>query len=296
MAVQEKKIPHLQRRRTTSLTACWAGLCVAALVSCTSGQEPAAEFGPSSGLLDQHRAGTDPVERAGRDGATTSPSQSTQLPTLPGVTGEGGLPPEMQTPSAADVTPRATQTVEKYLQLTDRVGATGGEAVEAMADIVTPEWLAVEQRGFADYRERQIKTLGRTDFFALGVQSVRWSHNDHWEVAVFACIDSRRVWVISADSPEIPQGLVEWLSSSSYPTQGAATVEIESGESDSQVDEPTEADVSAWQEFIAQTSPDAGPLEPVLLWLVGPELESLKVDATDTWRGYHPCGTDTGSQ
>ncbi|MEX2441579.1 MAG: hypothetical protein WD400_02920 [Pontimonas sp.] len=296
MAAQKQKPPLLQRWRTTWSTAYWASLCVAVLVSCASGQEPAAEFGPTPGLLDQHRAGTEPVDEVGGDGATASPSQSTQGPALPGVTGQGGLPSEMQTPSAADATPHATRVVRKYLQLTDRVGATSGEAVEAMADIVTHEWLAVEQRGFQDYRERQIKTLGQTEFFALGVQSVRWSHNDHWEVAVFACIDARRVWVIPADSPDIPEGLVEWLSGSAPPTQTTATVKIESGESDSQEDEPTDADVSAWQEFIAQTSPDAGPLEPVLLWLVGPELESLKVDATDTWRGYHPCGTDTGSR
>jgi len=285
----------------TWLTACWSGLCVVALVSCSSGQESTRGFDSGPGMLAQNPADTETIDRLGLEDTdvplvrSTPPARSTPPRTLAEATSEDGPPSKPQTPSVDDVVPHATETVNTYLQLTDQVGATGGQDLEPMVHIVTPEWLAVEERGFADYRERQIRTLGQTDFFALSVQSVRWSHNNHWEVAVFACIDSRNVWVIPANSPDIPEGLVEWLATLSPATHTAPPVP-EFGESDTPVEEPTEAEVSLWQEFIAQTSPDAGPLEPVLVWLVGPEMDALKVDATDTWRGYHPCGTYAGSQ
>ena len=98
-----------------------------------------------------------------------------------------------------------------------------------------------------------------------------------------------------ADSPDTPEGLVEWLASTSTGGEGQPTLSESGGvgePTDSPTDSPTEADLALWQEFVDEANPDAGPLEPVLLWLVGSELDQLKVDATQTWRGYHPCGTD----
>ncbi|MDR9397019.1 hypothetical protein [Pontimonas sp.] len=259
----------------------------------------------STGLLGQGSATSGTRERAPENtpdplaGRSTDGSES-----LEGAQSDGPMArsQDIATPSVSDVTPQAVETIRRYLALTDRVGASGGAAADDMAQIVTPEWLPVEQRGFADYRERGIKTLGQTDFFAPKVQSVRSSHNSLWEVAVFACIDSRNVWVVPANSPDPPEGLVEWLSTAPPPGERApdSTLTPRStlipGDDEDATDGPTDAEVAIWQEFIAQTQPDAGPLEPVLLWLVGTGFDSLKVDATDAWRGYHPCGSDSGGQ
>lgn len=269
----------------------WVGFCALSLVSCVGAQGQIADTGDTTELFDPIPAGVESLEGGNPydpDGGLSGDEQPTAREE---TTTRTGATPAIETPSRSEVTPQAAAAVNQYLALTDEVGATGGGTVDAMAEVVTPEWLAVEERGFADYRERGIKTLGHTEFFALNVQSVRWSPHNMWEVAVFACIDSRRVWVVPADSPDTPEGLVAWLASTSTGGEGQPTLSepVAKGEP---TDSPTEADLALWQEFIDEAKPDAGPLEPVLLWLVGSELDHLKVDATQTWRGYHPCGTD----
>ncbi len=269
----------------------WVGLCALSLVSCVGAQGPVADAGDTTELFDPIPAGVESLQGGNPDDPDGGLSGDEQPTTREETPTRQGSTPAIETPSRSEVAPQAAATVSDYLALTDEVGETGGVAVDAMAEVVTPDWLAVEERGFADYRERRIKTLGRTDFFALSVQSVRWSPHNMWEVAVFACIDSRRVWVVPADSPDTPEGLVAWLASTSTGDEGQPTL-LEPVATGDTTDSPTEADLALWQEFIDEAKPDAGPLEPVLLWLVGSELDQLKVDATQTWRGYHPCGTD----
>jgi len=298
MSVRERKRHRhhgYHHPRATWFSTLWVGLCALSLVSCVGAQGQIADAGDTTELFDSIPAGVESLEGGNSDGPDGGLSGDEQPTAREETTTRQGATPAIETPSRSEATPQAAAAVSQYLALTDEVGATGGVAVDAMADGVTPEWLAVEERGFADYRERRIKTLGHTEFFALSVQSVRWSPHNMWEVAAFACIDSRRVWVVPADSPDTPEGLVEWLASTSTGGDGKTTLSESGGVGeavDPVADSPTEADLALWQEFIDEANPDAGPLEPVLLWLVGSELDQLKVDATQTWRGYHPCGTD----
>ena len=174
---------------------------------------------------------------------------------------------------ADDVDDPAQQLLTDYLQATDEATRSGGVETQAMAALVTEAWLPTEQRGFDEYQQRSIRTLGQTTHSQFTVQSARWTADGLVEVAVFACIDASSVWVIPADAPEPPADLIEWLGR-------GAPAEV-----------PTEDQATMWQDFIDQAQPDAGQNEPVLLWMLGTTIDTLRIDATDTWRGYHPCHT-----
>lgn len=168
----------------------------------------------------------------------------------------------------------ATEVVTQYLSITDEVTSAGGQGSNSIGSVVTETWAATEERGFSEYRARGIRTIGVTVVDYLRIQSAHLVAGGQWEVAVFVCVNAQSVWVIRADAPNPPDDLVEWL------TNGQPELE------------PTEQQRAQWEEYIAITTPDAGQIDPVVMWLVGPTLTDLKIDAIETWRGYHPCGPD----
>jgi hypothetical protein len=169
-----------------------------------------------------------------------------------------------------DVAGEAEQAVALYLQITDDVGSRGGTDAEAMAHVVTSQWWPREQVGFAEYENRGIRTIGRTRFDHFTVQSARLTAEGIVEVAAFLCVDSTSVWVIDRDSPDPPADLMAWL-------EGTTTVE------------PDDDTLIIWNEFADASGARPGFREPIIVWLIGIDERSLKVDSTENWRGAHPC-------
>lgn len=169
-----------------------------------------------------------------------------------------------------DVAGEAEQTVALYLQITDDVGSRGGADADAMTHVVTSQWLPREQAGFADYENRGIRTIGRTRYDHFAVQSARVTAEGMVEVAVFLCVDSTSVWVIDRDALEPPADLMAWL-------EGTNTAE------------PDDEALLAWSEFADASGARPGFREPIIVWLLGDDERSLKVDSTENWLGAHPC-------
>ena len=169
-----------------------------------------------------------------------------------------------------DVVTHAEGVIERYLQITDQIGAHGGEDAQRITSVVTPGWLPRERDGFADYVTGGIRTIGRTRFDHLAVQSARPTAHGEVEVAVFLCVDSSSVWVIDVTAPEPPDDLVEWLESADAP-------------------EPDEVSREVWADYAEEARARPGHREPILLWLLGSDVTSLRVDSTENWLGAHPC-------
>lgn len=169
-----------------------------------------------------------------------------------------------------DVAGEAEQAVALYLQITDDVGSRGGEDAEAMAHVVTSQWLPREQAGFAEYENRGIRTIGRTRFDHFTVQSARLTAEGIVEVAAFLCVDSTSVWVIDRDSPDPPDDLITWLEGTNP-------------------GEPDDDSLIIWNEFADASGARPGFREPIIVWLIGKDERSLKVDSTENWLGAHPC-------
>lgn len=169
-----------------------------------------------------------------------------------------------------DVASEAEQRVALYLQITDDVGSRGGADAEAMAHVVTSQWLAREQAGFAEYENRGIRTIGRTRFDHFTVQSARLTAEGIVEVAAFLCVDSTSVWVIDRDSPDPPDDLMAWLEGTNP-------------------GEPDDDSLIIWNEFADASGARPGFREPIIVWLIGKDERSLKVDSTENWLGAHPC-------
>jgi len=166
----------------------------------------------------------------------------------------------------------ATRVVAQYLELTDQIGADGGEGAARIHTVVTTRWYPREEAGFDEYRLRNIRTIGQTKFDGLEVQSVRIDRDGLLEVAVFMCVDSTGVLVVPSNSPEPPEDLLQWL-------QGATAPET-----------PDEATAQAWEEFLSTYEAHRGFREPILVWLRGEEMSTLRIDSTENWMGAHPCG------
>lgn len=215
--------------------------------------------------------------------ASSQPNASDSTETRPPDTDPEITPFEDRGVAITTVTPEAVRddavrALDNYLAATDEVTRSGGVAVSTIDPVVSDRWLATEYAGFADYQQRGIKTMGTTTHHDLAIQSVRSMSDGRLEVGVFACIDASSVWVVPAQSPEPPDGLEAWLEAGSPP------------------DVPTEDQVESWQAYLDDVEPDAGFIDPVLVWLVGTHAGDLVVDATETWRGYHPCQSEQSPQ
>lgn len=184
------------------------------------------------------------------------------------VLGEQQRAPELP---VDDVWVVAEETVAAYLALTDTIGAEGGHSVEPMRALVTTDWFPREQDGFRHYQDRRIRTIGQTRFDQFAIQSARVSVSGQLEVAAFLCVDSTGVWVVDAEAPEPPEDLLQWLHDGAH--QEAVT--------DEQLEQ--------WQPYLDQVQPVAGKREPIVVWLVGDTVTSLRIDGTENWRGAHPC-------
>ena len=218
------------------------------------------------------------IDLSDTGGPSESPAATSDTLVSPPADGPPVRPDVFPVLRATDVNDAVSETVSRYATSTDEATRSGGEESSAMEQVVTAEWLPIEQRGFREYRQRQIRTIGSTRVDHLTVQSARWTAQGTVEVAVFACIDARSVWVIDADATEPPVDLVDWLERGSPP------------------DEPSDEQVVAWEEYAASVQPQLGVSEPVLFWLVGAQPHQLRIDATETWRGYHPCDAHDTSE
>jgi hypothetical protein len=185
--------------------------------------------------------------------------------------------PEAPDPDFTDtLTTVTTRILTDYLALTDTITAQGGEQASAMAALTTSTWFTSEQRGFDRYREDKLRTIGQTVFHSLVVQSLWEPGSGGVEVDVVACIDATGVWLLPADAPEPPEGLMEWIASESTTFEGEDEQWL------------------AWSEYLDTYQPQPGVVEAVVVWLVGSDLNSLRVDGTANWEGGHSC--DSGQE
>jgi len=206
-------------------------------------------------------------------GCALSPDISPEVPapTAPTPSESAQVPWEVPRVHPLDVADDATRVISTYLAVTDEIVEGGGVEIERMRTVVTPSWFPREEAGFEEYRTRNIRTIGRTRFDHLEVQSARIDSEGQVEVAVVLCVDSSKVLVVGEDMPEPPESLVLWLDSDG---------------SEAEADEET---LDQWQQFMETSGARVGFREPITVWLVGDTLSSLRVDSTENWLGAHPC-------
>jgi hypothetical protein len=165
----------------------------------------------------------------------------------------------------------ARALVSSYLTATDAIGSRGGHDPREINEVVTQTWLSRELEGFQDYVEQSIRTVGLSRFDHFMVQSARIDAAGRLEVAVFVCVDSRKVLVLGMDDEDPPESLREWL----FAPPGA--------------EQPEQSTVDSWAPYLDATGARTGFREPIVIWMVGETARELRVDGTENWRGAHPC-------
>lgn len=165
------------------------------------------------------------------------------------------------------------RVITRYLSITDTITRDGGEGPGRMADLTTPSWFPTEEAAFAHYRTRRLRTIGDTLFDSLVIQSVSESVTGVIHVDAIVCVDARWVWLLPADAPDPPEGLVEWL------RWGDDTVDVSDDE------------FARWSDYLDSVQPVPGEREAIVLWLAGADLGSLAVDGTINWEGADACHT-----
>lgn len=165
----------------------------------------------------------------------------------------------------------ATATVAEYLAATDLITREGGIGPERMAPFTTPQWLITEERAFDHYRLSGIRTIGRTEFDTLIVQSSWSKASGGVALDVVACVDARWVWLLPADAPDPPDGLVDWLM--------AAGDEAEAGDEE----------FADWADYLDSHTTSPGSREAIVFWLAGPSLQTVVIDGSSHWEGAHSC-------
>lgn len=210
-------------------------------------------------------------------GATTDvispvPSGSTDAPTSEEVVTAW---PEARNPDLPQVVEQvATAAVSQYLERTDAITRGGGVDATAMAELTTPEWFVTERLAFDRYRTERLRTVGTTLFHSLVVQALWEGPEGGVEVDVVVCVDATGVWLLPARAPDPPEGLMDWV------------------ESDSTVFEGDEDQWTEWTEYLDDYLPQPGVNEAVVIWLVGSDLSTLRIDGTANWEGGHSCGVE----
>jgi len=243
-----------------------AALLVLALTlgGCSAGsQELIPAVLPESGISASENPVAESNPPAETDHLEQTPPDSSATPDAESI---GAPLPALEALESA-----ASRVITDYLAATDAIGANAGRGDSRMAELVTPQWLPTEQRAFADYRSQAIRTIGRTVFDSLTIQSARWDASGRLEVAAFVCVDSRGVWVIPQQAEDPPEDLWQWMQEGADPAL------------------PSEEQSATWQDYLDATQPRPGFREPIVVWLLGSGPNSLLIDATDNWRGYHPC-------
>ena len=167
--------------------------------------------------------------------------------------------------------PHVHTLISRYLETTDTITRDGGDGPDRMAPLTTSSWFSVEQAAFAHYRTERLRTVGDTIFDSLVIQSVSQSPTGVLHVDAIACVDATWVWLVPYDSPDPPDGLIEWL---------------RGGDPDENV---SDDDYEQWSEYLDAVSPEPGHREAIVFWLVGDTPSSLALDGTINWEGAHAC-------
>lgn len=176
------------------------------------------------------------------------------------------LPPDFLERAAV----RAQTQVERYLELSDQITENGGADPEAIATVVTKQWLPEEIAGFAYYEQEGLRTWGTTGLSEVLVQSAHVRLDSLIEVGVIACVDSSGVFVLPLEGDDPPEIVLQW-----HPNY-----------------EDFEGSDNQWnvlEEFLGQPGLTWGPNEAVVFWLLGERLEQLVIDSSEQWWGVYPC-------
>ena len=193
------------------------------------------------------------------DGELTQTLETTAMPARQ-------LPPDFLERASVS----AQTQVERYLELSDQITENGGADPEAMATVVSAQWLPEEMTGFAYYEQEGLRTWGRTGLSKVLVQSAHVRLDSLIEVGVIACVDSSGVFVLPLESENPPEIVLQW-----HPHYE----DFEGGDNEWTV----------LEEFLGQPGLTWGPNEAVVFWLLGESLEQLVVDSSEQWWGVYPC-------
>jgi hypothetical protein len=195
---------------------------------------------------------------------------------LPSVTSElsdSSWPTSDDTLDPDQVFEAAHRLIGRYLATTDTITQDGGQRPSRMATLTTPAWFLTEEAAFAHYLGQGLRTIGDTVFDSLVIQSVFESATGQVHVDAIVCVDASWVWLLPAQAPDPPEGLVQWL---------------RWGEGDSELGDE---EFDSWSEYLDLFYPIPGEREAIVLWLVGDTLGSLAVDGTVNWEGADACHT-----
>jgi len=176
---------------------------------------------------------------------------------------------------AETITDGANAAITAYLSLTDTIAGDGGAMASRMAQATTPEWFPTEQSAFDHYRERGVRTVGKTLIDSVVVQSVWEPVAGGIEVDVFSCVDARGVWLVPLEAPDPPEGLMEWVMA---PRELAEVPE-----------EIPEEIPEEWFDYLETYQPQPGLREPIVWWLRGSGVGGLVVDGSSHWVGGASC-------
>lgn len=199
-----------------------------------------------------------------------------QVSSLPPVTAElsdGAWPALGDDDDPELIYTHSHSLITRYLDTTDMITRDGGDDPARMAPLTTSAWFPIEQAAFSHYRREHLRTIGDTVFDSLVIQSVSESVTGAIHVDAIACVDASWVWLVPGDSPDPPEGLIEWLQGSDPD------------------DEVSDDDHEQWSEYLDTVSPVPGEREAIVFWLVGETASSLAIDGTINWEGAHACHT-----
>lgn len=164
----------------------------------------------------------------------------------------------------------ARTVIENYLATSDAITAGGGVEPRRMESVVTPAWFPTEDEGFAHYRNTGERTVGDSVVESLIVQLARKTPEGILDIGVITCIDTTGVLVIGPDDADPPESVRDWLvSKESYGGEASDWEDIEV--------------------YFQETSARGGDRRAIVFWLVGPSLDTLRIDHSEQWWGVTQC-------
>jgi hypothetical protein len=96
----------------------------------------------------------------------------------------------------------ASKAFATYLKVSDAIGAAGGLGTEALAPLVSEQYLKQSSADFAYYVERGFHAVGESSFDTVAVQHVV-ENGGSAEVVVYLCLDVSAVSLVDAAGNDV---------------------------------------------------------------------------------------------
>jgi hypothetical protein len=157
-----------------------------------------------------------------------------------------------------------------YLAQSDEITSEAGQRADRISPWVTSSWYPKEEQGFRHYRETGERTSGVTVFEDYLVQVARVAPDTTLDIAIYGCVDTTGVFILSPWHDDPPAEVVQW-----HP----GLEDFQGGDEEWEIIEA----------FYAQEGIRWGDRRAIVFWLVGDSFDSLAIDSSTQWWGAHAC-------